>query len=279
MSEMERKKKVQGTMKTLISVISIMFMFGLQWLFGAFAISEASLAFQWLFVIFSSLQGFFLFLFFCVLGQDAREEWLNLFSLGFRKKKKRGVITSHVSQTTRRDRNTGSTYITSKHSNTLRKSALSGDSSSTVELTSKKNIYLAMPTSISEERETDFILSNDNTDHDQLSNGAVEVGLANGHSTDLDAAADGTSPPVEVPTHILEGRFMFRYNPAAVSPPLLGREDEEKEDDGEGSHTSEASTTDCYDITTTDYGELTQQTELSVITNSDVSDTEEISHL
>ena len=77
--EAKKKQQLKTTIKAMISIISIMFMFGLQWLFGALTIAEASLAFQWLFVIFSTLQGLFLFIFFCVLGKDAREEWLKLF--------------------------------------------------------------------------------------------------------------------------------------------------------------------------------------------------------
>lgn len=74
------KKVVSGTLKTLISVVSVMFMFGLSWLFGALSISEAAIVFQWLFVIFSTSQGFCLFIFFCVIGKDAREEWKKLLS-------------------------------------------------------------------------------------------------------------------------------------------------------------------------------------------------------
>ena len=294
LSDVDRKTQFQGTFKTMVSVVSIMVMFGLQWLFGAFTIADASVAFQWLFVIFSTLQGFLLFVFFCVLGKDAREEWLNVFSFGFRKKKKRGVYTSHASQATRRDRNTGSTYITSKHSNTLKKSALlsvSGDT--TTELCSRRNIYLAMPTStISEVQETEFVYSNGNADlTDGPQGGKVE--LVNGHSGDLNMTEK--QPPVEVPPHILERRFLYRYNPAVVNSPPLKRKADNEEEDDEDTLTSEASTTDCYDVSTADYdvsitadydastkadyGDLTQRTELSVLTNSDVSDTEEISRL
>ena len=77
--EAKPTQQLKATMKTMISITSIMLMFGLQWLFGALTIAEASLAFQWLFVIFSTLQGLFFFLFFCVLGKGAREEWLKLF--------------------------------------------------------------------------------------------------------------------------------------------------------------------------------------------------------
>lgn len=76
--EKEHKKLVIGTLKTLLSVISVMFMFGLTWLFGALSIGAAAIVFQYLFIIFSTFQGFCLFIFFCVIGADAREEWKKL---------------------------------------------------------------------------------------------------------------------------------------------------------------------------------------------------------
>ena len=87
--------KTQGTIKAIISVFSVMLMFGLSWLFGALSIDRASIFFQWLFLIFNTLQGFFLFIFFCVLGSDAREEWLNLLSCYRRKKKHTHSVITH----------------------------------------------------------------------------------------------------------------------------------------------------------------------------------------
>ena len=59
-----------------------MTLFGLSWLFGALTVREASVAFQFLFAIFNSFQGFFIFLFFCVLGSEARELWIQLICRG-----------------------------------------------------------------------------------------------------------------------------------------------------------------------------------------------------
>ena len=66
--------------RLLISITGVMFLFGLTWLFGAFTVADASLAFQILFVVFNSLQGFFIFLFFCVFSKDARELWIETLS-------------------------------------------------------------------------------------------------------------------------------------------------------------------------------------------------------
>ena len=88
-------KKTQGTVKAIISVFSVMLMFGLSWLFGALSIDRGAIFFQWPFVILNTMQGFFLFIFFCVLGSDAREEWLNLLSCYRRKKKHAHSVITH----------------------------------------------------------------------------------------------------------------------------------------------------------------------------------------
>lgn len=74
----DNKKVVIGTVKTMISIVSIMVIFGLSWIFGALSISEAAVVFQWFFVILSTTQGFVIFIFFCVVAKDARKEWKKL---------------------------------------------------------------------------------------------------------------------------------------------------------------------------------------------------------
>ena len=66
----------------MISIMGVMALFGLMWVFGALTIREASTTFQFLFAIFNSMQGFFIFLFFCVLGKDGRELWLQVLCCG-----------------------------------------------------------------------------------------------------------------------------------------------------------------------------------------------------
>ena len=72
----------ETVIRTLISIIGVTALYGLSWLFGAFTIQGASEAFQILFTIFTSLQGFFIFLFFCVFGREARELWLKVLCRG-----------------------------------------------------------------------------------------------------------------------------------------------------------------------------------------------------
>ena len=78
---------MKTTIKVLIGIAGVMFLFGLTWFFGALTVSgfgdaRASIAFQVLFVICNAFQGFFIFLFFCVLSKDGRESWLVLLSCG-----------------------------------------------------------------------------------------------------------------------------------------------------------------------------------------------------
>lgn len=83
----------EATIRLLISIFSIMNMYGLTWIFAILAFTQATFAFQLLFAIFNSLQGFFMFLFFCVLGKEARDSWTTLLCRG--KLKRFGPTTSN----------------------------------------------------------------------------------------------------------------------------------------------------------------------------------------
>ena len=66
--------------RLLSGIFGITSFLGLTWLFGAFTIADASFAFQLLFTIFNTLQGFFIFVFFCVLNNDTQEAWVGFLS-------------------------------------------------------------------------------------------------------------------------------------------------------------------------------------------------------
>ena len=68
----------------MISISGVMFLFGITWLFAILTFSVTGLreTFQILFVIFNSFQGFFIFLFFCVLNKEALESWREFLSCG-----------------------------------------------------------------------------------------------------------------------------------------------------------------------------------------------------
>ena len=118
------KGTVETVKRLLISSFGIMFLFGLSWVFGAFTISAASEVFQYLFTIFTSLQGFFIFFFFCVLGKEARELWLQLLCRGRKipwitislSRDKTPVSTSGLSSGETRNTRATSTASSPRHS-------------------------------------------------------------------------------------------------------------------------------------------------------------------
>ena len=84
---MTRKKEAIGTktvVRLMISIAGIIFLFGLSWLFAALTVTVQGIRLpaQILFAVFNSLQGFFIFIFFCVLSEEARESWKELLSCG-----------------------------------------------------------------------------------------------------------------------------------------------------------------------------------------------------
>ena len=55
---------------------------GLTWVFAILAIGELRDFFQWLFCIFNSLQGFFIFIFYTLRSIEVRREWKRFFGFG-----------------------------------------------------------------------------------------------------------------------------------------------------------------------------------------------------
>ena len=193
-------KKYKGTLKTLISIVSIMVMFGLSWLFGAFTISGASIVFSWLFVIFNSLQGFFLFLFFCVVGKDARDEWKSFFTCGQSKRKKRKLETSRgtVRSKTGRSGSTADTYLTNRRSDTIRKAVQSEFDSSTSFANNALELSAVSP-SASVAEKTLFSI-------------AEETVLENGFPRTEETDSHVRHPDSQVPPHIF-ARLQGPYYP------------------------------------------------------------------
>ncbi|WAR07986.1 AGRD1-like protein [Mya arenaria] len=58
------------------SIAILIPVFGLTWIFGVFAINEATLVFQWLYVILNTLQGVMIFVVKCVMDRKIRKEFL-----------------------------------------------------------------------------------------------------------------------------------------------------------------------------------------------------------
>lgn len=65
----------------LRAAFCILFLLGLSWTFGFFAISDARIVFKYLFSIFTTLQGFFIFVFHVLQEKTTRDLWYNYFCL------------------------------------------------------------------------------------------------------------------------------------------------------------------------------------------------------
>ncbi|KAG1943978.1 adhesion G-protein coupled receptor G2 [Pimephales promelas] len=65
----------RSSLQDLRSIAGLTFLLGLTWGFAFFAWGPVKLAFQYLFCIFNSLQGFFIFVFHCALKENVRKQW------------------------------------------------------------------------------------------------------------------------------------------------------------------------------------------------------------
>ncbi|KAL8620952.1 hypothetical protein ACOMHN_044099 [Nucella lapillus] len=59
----------------LRGALGVAILLGLTWIFALFAVDRASVVFYYLFAIFNSLQGLWIFVFYCVLKKEARNSW------------------------------------------------------------------------------------------------------------------------------------------------------------------------------------------------------------
>ncbi|XP_066452070.1 adhesion G-protein coupled receptor G6 isoform X2 [Eleutherodactylus coqui] len=65
----------EEVLRNLRSVVSLTFLLGMTWGFAFFAWGKATLAFLYLFTIFNSLQGLFIFVFHCALKENVQKQW------------------------------------------------------------------------------------------------------------------------------------------------------------------------------------------------------------
>ncbi|XP_078620666.1 uncharacterized protein LOC144887358 isoform X2 [Branchiostoma floridae x Branchiostoma japonicum] len=68
-----------ATKQQLRIAIAVMVLVGLTWIFGFFMISDGRIVFSYLFCIFNSLQGFFIFIFQCVRQKEVQNLWFKCF--------------------------------------------------------------------------------------------------------------------------------------------------------------------------------------------------------
>ncbi|XP_074155966.1 adhesion G-protein coupled receptor G2 isoform X3 [Sminthopsis crassicaudata] len=75
----KKKKQLGAQRKTSIqdlrSVAGLTFLLGITWGFAFFAWGPVNLLFMYLFAIFNTLQGFFIFIFYCVAKENVRKQW------------------------------------------------------------------------------------------------------------------------------------------------------------------------------------------------------------
>uniref|UniRef100_A0A3Q1IHQ9 Adhesion G-protein coupled receptor G6 n=1 Tax=Anabas testudineus TaxID=64144 RepID=A0A3Q1IHQ9_ANATE len=65
----------EEVLRNLRSAISLTFLLGMTWGFALFAWGPVNLAFTYLFTIFNSLQGLFIFIFHCALKENVQKQW------------------------------------------------------------------------------------------------------------------------------------------------------------------------------------------------------------
>ncbi|CAO2624139.1 Adhesion G-protein coupled receptor G2 [Lemmus lemmus] len=75
----KRKKQLGAQRKTSIqdlrSIAGLTFLLGITWGFAFFAWGPVNVIFMYLFAIFNTLQGFFIFIFYCAAKENVRKQW------------------------------------------------------------------------------------------------------------------------------------------------------------------------------------------------------------
>ena len=71
----DRDHKAEA-MQRLRRAFGIMILMGLTWLFGAIAVEDLRLVFQYIFAVCNSLQGFAIFVFYCLSQKNVRDAWM-----------------------------------------------------------------------------------------------------------------------------------------------------------------------------------------------------------
>jgi hypothetical protein len=100
-AQQNKKKFFQGgdrhlmkmTARNIISLVWLIVLFGVGWLFGLLTIREVSKISQYLFVILNAFQGFYFFLFIVLNQKEARNFWSGFLTRGLFKSSR--LVTSH----------------------------------------------------------------------------------------------------------------------------------------------------------------------------------------
>ena len=76
-----KKDQKREVMTSIRIAFACSVLLGTAWVFAIFAVGNLRDVFQWLFCIFNSLQGLFIFLFYTVRNLEARKQWMRVFGL------------------------------------------------------------------------------------------------------------------------------------------------------------------------------------------------------
>lgn len=84
--ESSRSQVLKTNLKALLSILGLTVIFGLTWLLGALTVLDTENVVQYLFVLCNAFQGFYIFIFVCILSSEGREMWKDvLYTRGFRR--------------------------------------------------------------------------------------------------------------------------------------------------------------------------------------------------
>ena len=100
MRDSSKAVKRRTVCRSIFSILGITSLVGLGWVFAAFTIAGTAEVFEFLFVGFNSLQGFFIFLFFVVFAKETQDLWLQ--ACGCKEKKKRMSMSSAIMSSSQR---------------------------------------------------------------------------------------------------------------------------------------------------------------------------------
>lgn len=94
----------QQIRQQFIAAMSLAVLFGVGWGFGfaatkALPVEAIRLPMEIIFVVLTSFQGLFLFLFQCVYSKSVRDIWLKLECISFKYKRQMTVTSTHTSKT------------------------------------------------------------------------------------------------------------------------------------------------------------------------------------
>uniref|UniRef100_A0A3B4B458 Uncharacterized protein n=1 Tax=Periophthalmus magnuspinnatus TaxID=409849 RepID=A0A3B4B458_9GOBI len=128
----------RNTLQDIRSVLGITILLGLTWGFAFFAWGELNLPFMYLFAIFNSLQGFFIFVFHCAVKENVRRQWRTYLCCGSMRLAENSEWSRTATQKT--EKQSSMTKIRPLHSSESNNS--SSSCSTYVESKNKKSVIL-----------------------------------------------------------------------------------------------------------------------------------------